>query len=325
MQKNSSEQKDVVLAYDIGGTKVHTAVVDARGTVLDEYRVAVDFSAGKESVFRQWADAGKRLLANHPEVSRVGVASAGPLDPARGVLLDPTNFVSARGESWGVVPIVEALSAGLGGLSVRLENDAAAAILAEHWVGAARGVNDAVIMTLGTGVGTGMIVGGHLVRAGKGMHTEGGHVIIRAGDVSAPCGCGNLGCAEAYLSGRGFERRANAQLGLSGQEMLSGAELARRARDGDRVVKGFFEEYADLLAITIHNFVMLYAPEVVVLAGSFANASDLYLEASRSKLETLLVRRRQGIDFMPQLRVSSLENRAGVLGGAYIALNAALN
>jgi predicted NBD/HSP70 family sugar kinase len=127
------------------------------------------------------------------------------------------------------------------------------------------------------------------------------------------------------LSGRGFERRANAQLGLSGQEMLSGAELARRARDGDRVVKGFFEEYADLLAITIHNFVMLYAPEVVVLAGSFANASDLYLEASRSKLETLLVRRRQGIDFMPQLRVSSLENRAGVLGGAYIALNAALN
>ncbi len=334
-KKNSSGRK--VLSYDIGGTKVHAAVVDEQARVLDEIRVAVDFSHGREDVFRQWIDAGRTLLLRHPEVSRVGVASAGPLDPARGLLLDPTNFASASGETWGVVPISKPLSEGLNGLAVVLENDAAAAVLAEHWVGAARGVEDCMIITLGTGVGTGMMVGGRLVRAGRGLHTEGGHVILRAGDESAPCGCGNLGCVEAYLSGRGFERRAAARLGSGGEASarsgagasgdavsfptISGAELARRAREGDATVRAFFDEYADLLAVAVHNFVVLYAPQVVVLAGSFANASDLFLDRARSRLEELLVRRRHGVDFMPALVVSSLENRAGVLGGAYVALN----
>lgn len=331
-----------VLAYDIGGTKVHTAIIDSRGRVLDEVRVAVDFSRGRSEVFRQWIDAGKRLLAAHPEVKRVGVASAGPLDPAKGLLLDPTNFASAAGETWGVVPISKLLSSGLGGRPVLLENDAAAAVLAEHWCGAAKGVDDCMIITLGTGVGTGMIVDGKLVRAGRGLHTEGGHVIIRAGDESAVCGCGNLGCVEAFLSGRNFEKRARRALlggGVSGgvggtmsaavgrveyasghaEPGFSGAELAARARGGEAAVVALFEEYAELLAVAIHNFVVLYAPRVVVLAGSFAQAADLFLDRARERLEELLIRRRHGVDFMPRLVVSPLQNRAGVLGGAVVA------
>ncbi len=356
-----------VLAYDIGGTKVHTAIIDSRGRVLDEVRVAVDFSRGRSEVFRQWIDAGKRLLEGHPEVRRVGVASAGPLDPAKGLLLDPTNFASAAGETWGVVPISKLLSSGLGGRPVVLENDAAAAILAEHWCGAAKGADDCMVITLGTGVGTGMIVGGRLIRAGRGLHTEGGHVIIRAGDESAVCGCGNLGCVEAFLSGRNFEKRARRALlggrvdrgagsgrGLGSDEGaggsggagagsgagsadarrsigrvefapghaeagFSGAELAARARSGEAAVVALFEEYAELLAVAIHNFVVLYAPQVVVLAGSFANAADLYLDRARERLEELLIRRRHGVDFMPRLVVSPLQNRAGVLGGAVVA------
>lgn len=317
-KKTKTDRSLSVLAYDIGGTKVHAAIVNARAEVLDEIRTPIDFSKGKTEVFRQWIDVGQKLLAHHRKVSRVGIASAGPLDPIRGVLLDPTNF-SSRGETWGVVPISKLLSKGLGGLSVRLENDAAAAMLAEHWVGAARGIDDALILTLGTGVGTGILVGGKLVRAGRGLHTEGGHIIIRAGDESAVCGCGNLGCVEAFLSGRNFERRSHMKLG-SESILVSGAELAARARAGNAQIQAFFEEYAELLAIAIHNFVVLYAPRVVVLAGSFANAADLFLDRARDHLEMLLVRRRHGVDFMPRLVVSSLQNRAGVLGGAYLAL-----
>ena len=334
MQANSVRGAETkVLAYDIGGTKVHVAVIDRRGRVLDELRVGVDFSKGRTDVFRQWIDAGLRLLERHPEVRRVGVASAGPLDPARGVLLDPTNFASVGGERWGVVPMVKLLSRGLGGRRVLLENDAAAAILAEHWCGGARGMDDAVILTLGTGVGTGVLVGGKLVRAGRGLHTEGGHVIIRAGDESAVCGCGNLGCIEAFLSGRGFERRAVRALRPEGvghvefagdhaQAGFSGAELAARARAGEAAVVALFEEYAELLAVAIHNFVVLYAPRVVVLAGSFAHAADLFVERARARLEELLVRRREGVDFMPRIVVSPLQNRAGVLGGAVVAFEA---
>lgn len=315
----------VVLAYDIGGTKVHAGVVDASGKVLAEKRVLVDFSQGKDSVVSQWISVGREVLAlvnkKNPrlasKVRRVGVASAGPLDPVRGLLLDPTNF-----GGWGVVPVAKLLSKGLSwdGTSrrVALENDAASAILAEHWKGSARGVKDALVMTLGTGLGTGMLVEGALVRAGRSMHTEGGHVIIRAGDESARCGCGNLGCAEAYLSGRGFERRAGVRLGPSAG---SASEIADRARAGDSECRALFTEYAELLAVTIHNFVVLYAPTRVVLTGSFSQAADLFLEQARVRLEQLLMRRRHGIDFLPRIEVSKLQNRSGLLGGAYVAFS----
>jgi glucokinase len=315
----------VVLAYDIGGTKVHVGVVDSKGKVLAEKRMLVDFSQGKDSVIRQWISVGREVLTSanqkQPKLSakvrRVGVASAGPLDPVRGLLLDPTNF-----GGWGVVPVARLLSRGLswdGTLrKVSLENDAASAILAEHWKGSARGVRDALVMTLGTGLGTGMLVAGSLVRAGRSMHTEGGHVIIRAGDETARCGCGNLGCAEAYLSGRGFERRAGVKLGASAG---SASEIADRARAGDPECLALFTEYAELLAITIHNFVVLYAPTRVVLTGSFSQAADLFLEQARLRLEQLLMRRRHGIDFLPRLEVSKLQNRSGLLGGAYVAFS----
>jgi len=312
------QKKTKVLAYDIGGTKVHAGIVDGSGKVWDEIRVSVDFTQGKSAVIRQWIDIGNELLKKHRQVRRVGVASAGPLDPARGLLLDPTNFSPAGAKPWGTVPIARLLSQGLGGRPVTLENDAAAAILAEHWLGGARRVEDALIITLGTGVGTGMIVDGQLVRAGRSMHTEGGHVIIKAGDSSAPCGCGNVGCAEAYLSGRGFERRFQARTGRT----VSGVEIAEQARGGNRLALEAFEEYSNLLAVAIHNFVVLYAPRVVILAGSFSKASDLYLKKTAVSLEQLLLRRRHGVDFMPKLVVSKLENRSGLLGGAYVALHA---
>lgn len=307
--------KGKVLAYDLGGTKVALGIVNSRGQVLEDLRVPVVIEKGKKAVIQQLADLGNRLIKAHPEIKRVGMASAGPLDPEKGLLLDPTNFASPEG-TWGKVPITHLLSKKLK-RPVFLENDAAAAILAEHWVGAARGKKNAMILTLGTGLGVGVICNGELVRAGRYLHPEGGHLVVNYQDQSAPCGCGNLGCAEAYLSGRNFSRRARSRFA---NPTLTAKDIADLARKRDPRALAAFEEYAQIMAVTIHNYAVIYSPEIVVFTGSFADAADLFLESTREHLTRLLARRRKGIDLLPKLALSKLDNNAGVIGGAYVAM-----
>jgi glucokinase len=311
----SSSSVKKVLAYDLGGTKVAVGIIDSRGKVHEEIRVPVQIEQGKTALIEQLSDLGSQLVSKHRGVRFAGIASAGPLDPESGFLLDPTNFASG-GEPWGKFPIVKLLSKKLR-MPVRLENDAAAAVVAEHWVGSAKKYDNALILTLGTGLGTGMIVNGKLVRAGRNQHPEGGHIILNYNDQSAPCGCGNLGCAEAYLSGRSFARRARARFGNA---TLTAKDIADLARKRDPRAMAAFEEYAQVMAVALHNYAVIYAPEIAVFTGSFAESADLFLEPTRRHLEHLLARRRVGVDLLPKLAISSLENRAGLIGGAFVAL-----
>jgi glucokinase len=321
MARKSLSHREKVLAYDLGGTKVAAGIVDSHGDILEEIREPIRLADGKSAVLRQLSDCGKRLLIKHPEVKRAGIASAGPLHPERGTLLDPTNF--GRGDKrWGEVPLAQILEKALK-RPVGLENDAAAAMMAEHWVGAARGVKNAMILTLGTGLGTGVIANGKLVRAGRGLHTEAGHIILRAGDRKARCGCGNLGCAEAYLSGNGFARwvRAEGWMNDINTGKLDARSIAEHARKGHRGARQAFKSMADLMAVAIHNYSVVFCPEVIVLTGSFAAASDLFLPRVQRETARLLKRRREGIDLLPDIRISSLDNHAGLLGGAWVAFH----
>lgn len=308
-----------VLAYDLGGTKVAVGVVDETGRVLAAEEVPVLIEKGKKAVLNQLCQLGKKFVKKFNKVEKIGIASAGPLHAPSGTLLDPTNFTSKKG-SWGRVPLAKIIEKELG-LPTFLENDAAAAILAEHWVGEAKKVNNAIILTLGTGLGTGIIVNGKLVTAGRGLHPEAGHIIINFQEPEILCGCGNYGCSEAYLSGKGFARWASRCL----KENLSGKDLAALARKekgrGKGETKDLFEIYGEILAVAIHNFVTIYAPEVVILAGSFSAAADLFLPATRNSLKVLLGRRCQALSLMPKIVVSKLKNQSGLIGGAYVAFH----
>lgn len=314
-----TDAQPLVLAYDLGGTKIAVGVVDFHGEIISVHREPALLKLGKKATLDQLIRLGKEMIDQYPSITHVGIASAGPLDPIKGLLLDPTNFKSDEG-TWGIVPITEILEKGLK-KPVVLENDAAAAILAEKWRGFARGYDNAMILTLGTGLGTAIIANGKLVRAGRNMHTEAGHIIIRAGDKTALCGCGNYGCAEAYLAGKSFAYRARVILD---SPQIDAPQVAARARRGDPDALKMFEEYAELMAIAINNYVVLYCPEVVVLTGSFAAASDLYLESTKTHLDRLLARRNESMNLTPKIEISSLENQAGLLGGAYIAVANAL-
>lgn len=305
----------IVLAYDLGGTKVAVGVVDSSGKILAFHREAALIKQGKKATLDQLIRLGREMIAKYPKISAVGIASAGPLDPKKGHLLDPTNFTGPEGH-WGRVPLAPILAKGLK-KKVFLENDAAAAILAEVWKGLKSHRQNAMILTLGTGLGTAVVANGELVRGGRYQHTEAGHLIIKAGDESALCGCGQLGCAEAYLSGRSFTHRARKRLG---NELIDAPQIAARAREGDPEALALFEEYAEMLSIALHNFVVLFYPEVVVFTGSFAAAHDLFLKNAEKKLAKRLERRNQVMNLLPKLVVSKLENQAGLLGGAYIAL-----
>jgi glucokinase len=311
-----SSSHPLVLAYDIGGTKIAVGVVDRNGKILAAHREPILIRLGKKAVLQQIIRLGSAYIEQYPQIKAVGIASAGPLDPEKGILLDPTNFKGPDGP-WGKVPLTKLISKGLG-LKVYLENDAAAAMLAEHWVGAARKTQNAMILTLGTGLGTGFITNGQLVRGGRYMHTEAGHILLNPNDKTAPCGCGNYGCSEAYLSGKAFTHRARKIL-KNGQ--IDAVQIAARARGGDQKAKKLFDEYAEHLAVTLHNLIVVFYPEQVVLTGSFAATSDLFVTKTLKNLEKLLERRNKLIRLTPQIKVSSLENQAGLLGGAYIALH----
>lgn len=301
-------QGDVHLCFDLGGTKLKGAYVNGRGRILAEATGSVRQDEGFKGLIELFREVHSSLPQQ--KFGKVAVASAGPLHPQKGILLDPTNFFTGN-ESWGVLPIVKSLNK-VFKKKVILENDAAAAALGEKWRGGhGKSAHNLLAMTLGTGVGIGVVANGQLVRAGRGLHPEASHIPINSENKGLPCGCGANGCIEAYLAGTHFSKRLGE---------LSGHEAVRLARAGDTKIQAAFKEYGRHLAQAIRSLCVVFAPEVVVLSGGFSHAHDLFLDETRAVLPGLMERYRDGIDMLPKLKVSKLQDDAGILGAAYIAL-----
>lgn len=308
---------DIVLSFDLGGTKLRAAHVNVRGQILAETKVRVRQREG----FRGLVGLFREAAAQLPGTSRyrsVSVASAGPLHPEKGLLLDPTNFFTG-GKSWGVLPLVRELRK-VFRQPVHLENDAAAAVLGERWKGGhGRAGRNLVALTLGTGVGVGVIANDQLVRAGKGLHPEAGHIPLDVYARDYPCGCGAYGCVEAFLAGSHFARRLSSLKGRT----LTGEEAVALALAGDREVSQAFRQYGLHLALAARVLAVLFAPEVIVISGGFSHAAELFLDSTRKELPKLMRRYREGIDLLPRIKVSRLQNDAGILGAAWVAARAA--
>ena len=307
-------RENLALAYDMGGTKLLAGVISHQGEIVESLREPVAKAEGRLAVIEQMLNMGQALLKRHPEISRAGVASAGPLDPKEGLLLDPTNLTTG-GAGWGIVPLVKELEQGLG-MPVKLENDAAATAMAEHWIGDGKACDNFMVITLGTGVGVGVYVNGELLRSGRGLHPEVSHISLNIEDESAPCGCGKQGCVEAYLSGRNFSARVGSRLG---NPELKGTELKAMARDGEPQVLAAFKDYARHFAFAVDAFVCMFSPEKVILTGGFSDTAEFFINDIRPHLEKSLARRRIGIDLYPEIKVSQLKYEMGLIGAGYTA------
>lgn len=261
-----------MLAFDIGGTRLKAGLVEGDG--VSHLRVVPTPGAGpalRQGIVR----LGREVLAGE-RAAGVGVSVRGIIDPARGCLLD------------GIPPLDELvglpLTEWLGELGdVVVENDGRMYALGEWRYGAGRGAEDMVCLTLGTGVGCGVVLGGKLLRGARGvLGILGGHLTIDAAGERDTCG--NLGCLEVYAGSPGLERAASHLLAGRGSLLhqdLQPATIFEAERAGDRVAGEVVAGFARTLAAGIVNLIHAYDPEVVVLGGGISTSADRFLPLVR--------------------------------------------
>jgi glucokinase len=243
------------------------------------------------------------------EIEAVGIGSGGPLDAARGVLLAPPHL-----PGWHDVPVTE-LAEQAYERPATLENDATAAAAGEHRYGAGVGTRNMVYLTISTGVGGGVVVGGRLYRGANGNGGELGHVTVDwHGRLCR--GCGRRGCLEAYVSGTSIAERARA----AGLQVATAEEVAAAARAGDPAATAVWDETVEALACGLTSIVNLFEPELVVLGGGVARSGEqLFGRARTWVLEHAMGPAGGAVDIVH----AALGDQVGVVGAAAIVYDRA--
>ena len=261
-----------ILGFDIGGTKTAVIAGTAAGEVLERRVRPSEADRGFDHMWSGIAAAGDALVRERGTPLAVGVSIGGPLDQARGVILGPPNL-----PGWTDIPLGDRLAERYG-VAAHVEHDAKAGLLAEWYFGAARGASDAVFLTLGTGLGCGILAGGRLVRgAGDGAGEIGHWRVARSG----PIAYGKAGSLEAFASGSGVERLARYRDPVRWPGGAQAADIVAAARDGDPAARSVLRETAHRLGGAIAQLADLLDPEVVVLGALGWRAGDLLLPAVR--------------------------------------------
>ena len=294
--------EDFVVAVDVGGTAIKAARVGRTGDVLRAHEIPTPVAAGPAAVVAAVQGVVAELAG--AGAAAVGVVVPGVVDSAAGVARYSANL------GWRDVPLVSALREQLD-VPVVLDHDVRAAGHAERTLGAAHGVADCLVVVIGTGIAAVLVAGGSHVRGARDLAGEIGHVpIYPDGDV---CACGQRGCTETYASAAAIARRYTARTGVA----ASAADIAGR-RLADPAAAAVWEEAAEALGIALAGYTMLLDPALIVLSGGLAGAGAALAEPVRAALAARLVWRP-----VPPVEVSPLAGRAGLLGAALLAWEAA--
>lgn len=299
-----------VIGIDLGGTNVRAGLVLSDGRVVRRESRPTGADRGPGRVIETIAQLALSVRGGD-RVAGVGIGSPGPLDAEAGVVVDAPNLAG-----WRDVPLGPLLSR-LVSLPVRVENDANAAALGEAFRGAGRGSKSLVCITLGTGIGGGIVLSGDIVRGASGVGGEIGHVTM---DPRGPrCGCGNDGCLEAYASATALVRGARARLAagaasaLRDDESLTAASIALAARSGDALAASLLGGAGTMLGIAVANLAHLLNPDTVVFSGGLSGAGEPLFGPLRAEF-----RRRAFPRAFAAVRIALAElgDDAGIVGAA---------
>lgn len=296
-----------LVGIDLGGTGIKAGACDENGRILDSKSIATGLSEGPEAVLDRMAQLARELGAD----KRVGVGSPGLIDHANGRVLESPNLLTMQG-----VPMRREIARRLGFAEsdVILENDANCAGFGEHWCGAGQGETDMLMVTLGTGVGGGLVLAGKLYAGPGGMAGEIGHVCIDP--EGPPCGCGRRGCVEQFASATAAIRRAKAA-GLPRDKPGDLIELSRIAREQDGPERALMHAIGRDLGRGLGVVVCLLDLRTFVIGGGFGAATDVLEPGIRAGL-----RDRSYGDRLQSVRIlpASLGSDAGWIGAARLAL-----
>jgi glucokinase len=308
------------MGLDIGGTKVLGGVVDSGGEVLVQARR--DTPAEDATKMMRLIMEVIRELADTQEVEAIGIGAAGWIDAKRATVLFSPNL------AWRNEPLREEVARYVS-VPVVVENDANVAAWAEFQFGAAADANDSMVMlTIGTGLGGAIVLGGELVRGAHGIAGELGHVL--AVPDGQRCGCGRLGCVEQYASGSALVRfarelavrepsRASDLLEVAGgsAEAITGLMVTQCAKAGDPVAQEAFATLGHWLGNALADLVQIFDPQVLVLGGGVIDAGDLLLHPTQEAYTKALAQR--GRLPIAEIRGALLGNTAGLVGAADLA------
>ena len=271
--------KEHVIGIDIGGQTCKLGVVNARGEVLSQSVMRTNNSPDAKVIIAELADAVKKLVAESGKTGDIrGVGVGAPNgNYYNGTIAFAPNLAWA---AHGTVEFVKLLKAALGGIPVALTNDANAAAVGEMSYGAAKGMKDFIMITLGTGVGSGIVINGQVVYGSDGFAGELGHTCAVRNN-GRLCGCGKSGCLEAYCSAIGVARTAREWLEMSsepsllrGVENITSKDVFDAAAEGDALALRVFDYTGKILGQSLADFVEFSAPTAIVLFGGLARAKE---------------------------------------------------
>lgn len=307
---------DLYLGVDLGGTNIKAALVDAEGNILNESSVPTNLPRQAEAVCDDIA-ALCTALADGVRVHGIGVGCPGTVDG--GVVRYSNNL------NWHNFAMADYLQ-GKTGLPVRLANDANAAALGEALAGCAKGAESAVIVTLGTGVGGGVVLNGKLLTGYTGAASEPGHTVICDTPNAPLCTCGRRGCFEAYASATALIRMTRQAMDAHPESALhtvaaNGTVNGRTAFDaaelGDAAAKQVVDDYIHYLAVGIANLINMFFPQVIGLSGGVANQGENLLRPLRAAVQPMIFGDKYAKKHTA-LTTCTLGYRAGVIGAALL-------
>ena len=306
--------KKYAFGVDIGGTTCKIGFFDTNGTLLDKWEIKTNIENNGESILSDVAKAVDNKLAQEAiskdDVQGIGIGVPGPVD-SQGVVHRCVNL------GWGVVNVAEELG-NLTGLKIKVGNDANVAALGEMWQGGAKGSKDVIMVTLGTGVGGGIIVDGKVVAGFNGAGGEIGHITVNNDEIEA-CNCGQYGCLEQYTSATGIVRLAKRKLAKSTEETsireipnLTAKDVFDAAKAGDAAALEITEEFGAYLGQALVNLAATVDPAVFVIGGGVSKAGDILLETVRKYFYDHAFYGNQ----KTKITLATLGNDAGIYGAA---------
>ena len=315
--------KEYAFGIDLGGTTAKVGLFTTSGALLEKWEVPTDTSNAGEHILENLADAIHAKMAEKEipseQVEGVGIGVPGPVLDSRIV-----PIICANLGGWGERNVSAQLSGLLDGLKVLVGNDANVAALGEIWMGAAKGAKNAVMVTLGTGVGGGVVVNGKVIDGVHGAGGEIGHITVNRHE-TAVCGCGKRGCLEQYSSATGVVRCMKKLLDENPDTpcVLRGTEFAAKdvfdaARNGDALAAREVDEMSDTLGMALANIASTVDPEAFLVGGGVARAGDvLFAPLNKHFQEYAFKSCRE-----TPIKQASLGNDAGIYGAVRLIVGA---
>ena len=315
--------QEVVLAIDLGGTKIIAAVISHQGQIMARESYLTLAEEGPQPVIDRIFSATDHLLGvsdiDPSQLHSISIASAGAVDFEQGVVTSSPNL-----PGWRDIPLRDMVSRKYR-VKTFLINDASAAALGEHQFGAGKGVNNLIYLTVSTGIGGGIIIDGKLYLGPSGSAGEVGHMTI---DVNGPeCSCGNIGCLEMLASGKAIAREAIRRISQGEESSLTkmvegkledttAEKVGAAAEGGDSLALEVISQAANYLGVGMVNLVNIFNPEMIIVGGGVAQMGDLLLVPVRRVAEERAFKLpAQAVRIVP----ARLGDSAGVLGAAVFA------